>query len=871
MKITLKIFQIIVISLITISLILFSASLLLKDKVSGIILESLNRNISTKLEIGSLKLSFINKFPKASLEIKNVLIRSSTDFNSDAFIGINTDTLFFAKKVSVEFKITDIMKGVYNIERVNAREGRMNFFTDTAGLVNYNISALPKNQGPKNLMINLEKVILSEMELFYNNRATKLTFNGLINTGRLKSRFSGDNVDFSASASVDIYNFQLYNTSITKTMKTGLDLAMTKSGEVIKISRGILSIEDWDFNLTGNISPGKSLDMLFSGNNIDLDKIRDYLPEKYMKSVSEYDPSGLLQIDGRINGALTRTSNPHIEIDYVLKNGHISYGRSKIALNNLSFSGLFSNGERNIPATSSFSVNSLKVKLGTAEYSGSFSIHRFNDPVINLFLNGRVLPSEIKEFFDIQNISLAEGYADIKLRLVNSSWPGKKFVATDIIDLKPEAEIVFSSFGIGLKKHNLLFNDVNGNLSVSQDIHANVLSFIFNEQKIIITGKFSNLPEWIAGRPVKLAVEGDVAFDRFIPEKFSGNTSDSSNSSVNKNAVMFPDDIILDVNFKIDHLDYKSFSSSEIEGKLNYRPKLLAFTSLSMKSLNGDISGNGFIVQNSNKSFIARGNFKLADVNVNKTFITFNNFGQSFIKAENLEGALSGSFSVLFPLDSLFKPQLKSLTAEGNYRVSDGALINFEPVKKLSSFIELSELENIRFTQLENDFYIRNNYLVIPQMEVKSSAADLSVKGTHGFDNNYEYHVKILLSEILSKKRKKNKNSSSGFGVIEDDGLGRTSLLLKIENRGKVVKVSYDVKAAGNKVKDNIKAERESLKSILNQEYGWYKSDTVPVQKTGDEKKRVRITWDDSENAARVPDVPEEETGNSGKSIFRKK
>jgi len=232
---------------------------------------------------------------------------------------------------------------------------------------------------------------------------------------------------------------------------------------------------------------------------------------------------------------------------------------------------------------------------------------------------------------------------------------------------------------------------------------------------------------------------------------------------------------------------------------------------------------------------------------------------------------LSGSFSVLFPLDSLFKPQLKSLTAEGNYRVSDGALINFEPVKKLSSFIELSELENIRFTQLENDFYIRNNYLVIPQMEVKSSAADLSVKGTHGFDNNYEYHVKILLSEILSKKRKKNKNSSSGFGVIEDDGLGRTSLLLKIENRGKVVKVSYDVKAAGNKVKDNIKAERESLKSILNQEYGWYKSDTVPVQKTGDEKKRVRITWDDSENAARVPDVPEEETGNSGKSIFRKK
>ena len=66
-------------------------------------------------------------------------------------------------------------------------------------------------------------------------------------------------------------------------------------------------------------------------------------------------------------------------------------------------------------------------------------------------------------------------------------------------------------------------------------------------------------------------------------------------------------------------------------------------------------------------------------------------------------------------------------------------------------------------------------------MDVKSSAADLSVNGKHSFDNDYEYHVKMLLSEILSKKRKKNKSNVTEFGVVEDDGLGTTSICLKID------------------------------------------------------------------------------------------
>jgi len=327
---------------------------------------------------------------------------------------------------------------------------------------------------------------------------------------------------------------------------------------------------------------------------------------------------------------------------------------------------------------------------------------------------------------------------------------------------------------------------------------------------------------------------------------------------------------LLDINFKIDTLDYKTFSSSKIAGTLNYKPRILTFKSLNMQSLSGKISGNGFIVQNTTRSVIARGSFSVTDIDVNKTFKTFHNFGQTFIKAENLSGTLSGTLSLLMPMDSLLNPQIKSVTAEGKYTLTDGALIDFDPVKQLSSFIELSELENIHFEKLENDFFIRNNLLYVPQMEVKSSAADLSVNGKHSFDNDYEYHVKMLLSEILSKKRKKNKSSVTEFGMVQDDGLGRTSILLKITGKGEDVKVGYDIKAAGNEVKNNIKNERQALKSILNQEYGWYKNDSSATRKPAEKKSRFRISWDEADTQT-TTNPPPEKKENSIKNIFKKK
>ena len=283
MKVFLKIVKLLAILVVTVSLILLSASFLLKDKVGYIILKSLNKNLSTKLDVGSYKLSFLRKFPNASLELKDVLVHSSPDFNSAAFRGINTDTLLSARYVSVEFKITDILKGIYTIDRIGARIGKANFFTDTTGHVNYNISLKKNNPGSGETLIDLERINLSAINAYYNNLSTHLIILGVIKTGKLKSRISGPNIDFIAGTELQIKNFRLYNFIIDKPIEAKLDVNLQSSKIGIRFRKGTLHIDNYDIGIEGLVASDNFLDLNLTGHNLDLAKIRNYLPDNYLE------------------------------------------------------------------------------------------------------------------------------------------------------------------------------------------------------------------------------------------------------------------------------------------------------------------------------------------------------------------------------------------------------------------------------------------------------------------------------------------------------------------------------------------------------------------------------------------------------------
>lgn len=140
----------------------------------------------------------------------------------------------------------------------------------------------------------------------------------------------------------------------------------------------------------------------------------------------------------------------------------------------------------------------------------------------------------------------------------------------------------------------------------------------------------------------------------------------------------------------------------------------------------------------------------------------------------------------------------------------------------LSRFIEVEELENIRFSTLENTILISRGEVTIPVMDISSNAMDLSASGTHQFNNHYDYRLKLKLSHLLYGKARKSKNSE--FVIAEDESDTRT-LFLKIYDDGSGSKVEMDREKATEKVREDMKRQRVELKKILHEELGLFKAE----------------------------------------------
>ena len=63
-----------------------------------------------------------------------------------------------------------------------------------------------------------------------------------------------------------------------------------------------------------------------------------------------------------------------------------------------------------------------------------------------------------------------------------------------------------------------------------------------------------------------------------------------------------------------------------------------------------------------------------------------------------------------------------ALVLKSDMIIKKGELNKFKPLKNLSTYINIEDLRNVKFSTLENTIQISNKKITIPAMEIKSSA-----------------------------------------------------------------------------------------------------------------------------------------------------
>ena len=309
----------------------------------------------------------------------------------------------------------------------------------------------------------------------------------------------------------------------------------------------------------------------------------------------------------------------------------------------------------------------------------------------------------------------------------------------------------------------------------------------------------------------------------------------------------FPEFIDIDLTTNIQQLIFRKFDATSIKGIVKLKEKKMIFDPISLSTMNGTITTSGLIDGSDSTKLTITCFSDMNKINVTKMFESFENFGQQAITNKNVKGTTSAKIQFATVLSPELNMDMDKLYARVDMTIENGELNNVESMKSLSKFIELKDLENIKFATLKNQIEIKNQTLLIPKMEIKSNALNVYIAGTHNFKNEINYKIKLSLNELLSKKAKKSKKQNEEFGQIADDGLGRTNIFLSMTGTVDHPKIKYDSKGAVQNVKEDLKVEKQTFKALLKEEFGLFKKDTTILGKKNNQKEnesKFKIEWE---------------------------
>ena len=847
-----KIIKRIFIVLLIFLFITISASILLtyiyKEEIKQWALSQINLYFNTEIKIDEIDFSIIKNFPDATIILNKVVLKSSQTYNKKD-LKLNTDTLLKAANIFLQFNLFDIFQKKYTLQTIKLNDANILLCYDKKG--NNNFSVLKKNNekaSKDTLYIKLDKIKLNRTTVKIYNAAKRLAVETYANNFTLSGNFYKDKYTIVTRGAIDLKQLIVDKVNYLKTDKAKINLNIKVNNNELEIKKGTIKLGKITLLVNGNYQindKNDNINIRIEGHKQSLSDLTKSLPENYTSFFEKVESSGIIDFSVHIQGGISYNVNPRIKASFTLHDGFMKNYKSNTKLNKINLKGSFDNGLKQNLETTYLIIDTFYTQFGDSSFIGQFSIFNFSKPLIKLKLNGFVNLEQWKALFNLDTFEVLKGNISLYLDYAGKLKSLSNISATDYKNAIVKGNMYINNASIKIQNNPLAIQNFNGNIRFNNnDVYTDNVMFELNNSQFILKGIIKNFIAYLMLPNEKLEANINLNINKINIENWQSNNNNSSS--------YLPTDIIFKGNINIDEFTYNKFVAKKILCSLELINGNIYFSNLQLNTIDGSAFLKGRLITNSKKETLLQSECNLQNINIKQLFQSFDNFGQDFITEKHLQGKLNSYLPyVQIKWDSTFKIIEKDIILYANIEITNGQLIEFEPIYKLADYIELDELKQIKFSNLKNDISIKDRKIIIPNMEVKTNAFTIEVSGEHTFDNYLEYRIKLLLREWLAKKAKKNKKENLEFGIEENDGLGSTALYLIIKGTENKYQISYDSKKMKEQVKESLKQEKEEIKSVLREEFGLFKKDTTlknTFKKQQEQKsKKFIIVWDEDE------------------------
>ena len=758
------------------------------------------KHIDTPIDVKKIDISFFNHFPNISIDLQNVTIKESYQGNK----GV----LGKAENVSFAFSLFDLLKKNYEINGLHITEGNVDLKINNAGLPNYLI--LKKDSTSRGSMFSINNITASGVAVKYQNEVSDIDLNFIIKEAK------SDVVQELRSMLVEVKG-ELMSDEIrvgkrkflnNKALEIVTEIDIDLDKKIYEFTSCNLTIDRGEFELKGNVNASEqSLNLNFNGVKTSFRTINSLLSSDLSKYFKEYNSKGEVYFSGLVRGQYGSNNKPHFELNFGAKNASFFHPKYNKQIEQVYLSGHFTTGQRNLSSTYQLELKDFSCMMDNKMLEGQLVVHDFNSYKIDLFLNGEADVNSLILLFPRDRIKTAFGTIKMNVHLngdIQNPKLSKNFNAG--------GDVVLKNLSFVLKGEKLPFNKINGALSLRKnDLAISNLSGLVGQSDFSINGFFKDFSQLLIQKNSPIKVQADlkskhIDFDELLKSNFASRDT-LANQPQSRYAFSISPRISIDFNCLVNHLKFRKFRGSNIVGQVDINNQIAILKNVSFSSMGGRINISGSVNNKRDNLVETISEANLYNISIDSVFYVFNNFNQTWLIDRNLKGQLDADVNLYMNLDQNLVLNSNTLVADIQTSIINGELNDFEPMMKLSKFVEEESLAQMRFSRMTNNIRIENEIIYLPEMEIRSNVSNILVKGQHSFDKSIDYRLQVPLKNFIRLTRRKDFEQSARQGM---------NLMLKITGTTSDYDVSYDAEALKESIKNDILDEGQEWRNLRN-------------------------------------------------------
>ncbi len=767
-----------------------------REKFSGLLVSEINKQLTVPVEVSSVDVS-LRKFPSASFVFKDV-------FSQGAYSQPG-DTLVYARELYLQFSIWQVLFSSVSVNELSLENAIVHIHLRDRGRDNFRIWREDTTSSGE--LFVLEQVNLRNVKTkvhghsadFYTDiLLDKLVFNGNFETSNYQLESKGALVINELTVGERKYLAQM-------PLKTEFQLSGYPDSTLIKPAN--ISWEGQNIEVKCVI--GEQTRIRATANSLALEKLQNLLATQGWYSFEEAKLKGkaVLRFDGRFADGV----DPQFKLDFTADDAALN-GYHKASITNINCSGTFSNekGKRDLK------LESFKGSGKTGNIEGSLFIKNMASPFVDLKLRSDLDLAEWLLLFPIDTIQNPEGKLLVDLNLKNQFSSLSNIKATELKKAVTQGNITIEDAEFRFKGSDKSVNSINGELSFSgNDLKVQRLYFKTGKSDIFLDGILGNVLNFLVleneGLTVDCRVKSqEIDLSDFVTDKAGGKQDHNLD---------FAKNLKLDLILEIDRFAFEDFEASSISGNLSIDNQKIKVGKLTLKADEGTYVGQ-FSIDLSNADryeIVAR--LQAENINIHDLFVSFRDFGQDAIKANNIYGEANSDINFKAFMRSDLSVITESVDMTAVLQIKDGNLKNYEPMLALSRFADISELEDVRFRSLNNTISIRDSRVIIPSMDVESNVLSLKISGTHDFNNMIDYSMRLKLDDVLfSKRKRERKKSEFDEHLVEIDNEDEPYIYVKMSGTADDPDISLDRESMGSAFSRDLKQQGQEIKDIFKKE-----------------------------------------------------